>query len=279
MSQKAVTDALADTVHKTGYEEITGNKVFISDYGRTVIGNNGVHVNFPEPEDNPPVSINLGYDGFEMQIDEEGAEEPGPEYIVTVGKYGVKYKKYNGAEWETTLGISSEGSITTESGTINDIVSAVNSKATDNNLVHRTGAEDVQGQKNFKDGILIMDGELTVDNFSDDGTGMQAVGDLYLSSEFEHIHLHDYDRDTDEEREVKDLVGTILLHTNNINSAYKRLDDLEGAISNTYNKNEVDDKNSAMKTYVDDKDLAMKTYVDNIANDIMTIAEVNALFE
>lgn len=131
MSQKAVTDELADTVHKTGYEEITGTKVFASDYGRTVIKDTGVQVNFPEPEDNPPVSISLGYEGFEMQIDEERAEESGPGYIITLGKEGIEYKKYNGAEWETTARLGADGSVSTINGTIADIVLATKANTTD----------------------------------------------------------------------------------------------------------------------------------------------------
>lgn len=115
----------SNVVHKTGLEEITGTKVFTDGQDRTVISDNGVYISFPEPEDNPPVSVRLGYYGFEMQIDNEWTEEPEPEIIITIGKEGIKYEKYSGTEWETTIGLGADGSATTRGGTITDLVGTI----------------------------------------------------------------------------------------------------------------------------------------------------------
>ena len=175
--------------------------------------------------------------------------------------------------WESTW-----NKVLTGIYTKNGVDSALAQKANDDAVVHKTGDEDISGMKNFKDGVFLLDGELLLDSFSDDGNGMQSVTDLYLSSEFEHIHLHDYDRDADEERDIDDLIGTIFSKADSSNVYTKTevddllsdvahgsdLQDLEDYVNrdfakkaNTYTKTEVDGK-LAEKANQDDVDDAFE---------------------
>lgn len=159
--------------------------------------------------------------------------------------------------WESTW-----SKVLTGIYTKNGVDSALAQKANDDAVVHKTGDEDISGVKNFKgDATLFLDNDFSIRHQPNEGgdlinTILEAVFELKLSSEFGHIHLHDMENE--EDRDIADLVGTILSHGERLDYDTERLDDLEGAIMNTYNKSEVDGK-LAEKANRDDVDDAFES--------------------
>lgn len=178
-------------------------------------------------------SLGEGFRFGGFALPEDAPESP-TFYLLRDGDV-IKIKTYTDGSWDETEVVDladygkAEDVAELRTAVENIIATTYTKSQVDGKLshvVHKAGDEDISGHKNFKDGVFLLDGELLLDSFSDDGNGMQSVADLYLSSEFEHIHLHDYDRDADEERDIDDLIGTI----------FSKADS-----SNVYTKSQVDD--------------------------------------
>lgn len=217
-------------------------------------------------------SLGEGFRFGGFALPEDAPESP-TFYLLRDGDV-IKIKTYTDGSWDETEIVNLADYGTAEDvaelrTAVENIIATTYTKSqVDGKLshvVHKTGDEDISGQKNFKgDATLFLDNDFSIRHQPDEdgdliNTILEAVFELKLSSEFGHIHLHDMENE--EDRDIEDLIGTILSHGERLDYDTERLDDLEGAILNTYSKSETDAK-LALKA--DKADTYTKTETDGL---------------